>query len=121
MDENFFEALNGYQEKLDLQYSGCVQIQNTSGMLLRITNNCYLRNYGYAIVSRKNNNLEKLLKKRKIKSHQFELVKAPKTKKKVDKAQTKTAKTQETKQSIDVSELSAMFTMVPNNNNQDKI
>ena len=71
MEENFFEALNGYQEELDSRYSGCVQIQNTSGMLLRITDNYYLRNYGYAIVSEKNNNLEKLLKKRKIKSHQF--------------------------------------------------
>ena len=121
MEENFFEALDGYRDKLDSQYLGCVLIQNTSGMLLRITDNSYLRNYGFAIISAKNKNLENLLKKRKIKNHQFEFVKTPKKKKNTDKVPVKTAKIQETKESIDINKLSAMFTMVPDNKNKDQI
>lgn len=108
MDENFFEPLDGYEPKLDSSYSGCVQIQNTSGMMLHVAEGFYLANYAFALISKKNKNLEKFTAKRKIKIHDFTVAKTAKKKKKPVEPKVETP---EIAQSIDIEELSAMFTM----------
>ena len=121
MDENFFEPLDGYVAKFDNKYSACVQIQNISGTLLRVAEGFYLRNYSFALISKDNKNIDKFLKARKIKIHNFSVSKAPKKKKQVDEIRD-VAETEEQKTTnVDIENLSSMFTMGKDNKNQDKI
>lgn len=113
MDANFFEPLDSYTPKVDSSYAGCVQIQNLSGMMLQVVDGHYLRNYAFAIVSKKNEKLDGFVKNRKVKIHEMTISKASKKKKVVEQDAPKPEEVSQIGQTIDIDELAAMFTMEP--------
>lgn len=121
MDNNFFEPLDKYEEKLDSSFSGCVQIQNLSGGLLQVVDGVYMRNYSFGLVSKNNKNVEKFLKQRKIKIYEFSVAKAPKKKKIQEEKKIEMPPVEESVQSIDINNLTALFNTVESNKNQDEI
>jgi hypothetical protein len=109
MNDNFFEPLDKYTEKLDSSYSGCLQIQNLSGGILQVSEGFYMRNYSFGLISKNNKNVEKFTKLRKIKIHEFSLVKAPKKKKIKEEKKIEVPVAEKPAQSIDINNLTALF------------
>lgn len=121
MDDNFFEPLDNYTEKLDSSYSGCLQIQNLSGGILQVSEGFYMRNYSFGLVSKSNKNIEKFTKQRKIKIYEFSVAKAPKKKKIQEEKKIEVPMAEEPAQSIDILNLTALFSTKESNKNQDEI
>ena len=121
MDNNFFEPLDNYTEKLDSSFSGCIQIQNLSGGLLQVVEGFYMRNYSFGLVSKNNKNVEKFLRQRKIKVYEFSVAKAPKKKKIQEEKKIEVHVAEEPAQSIDIDNLTALFNSKESNKNQDEI
>lgn len=121
MDNNFFQPLDNYTEKLNSSYSDCVQIQNLSGGILQAVEGFYMRNYSFGLVSKNNKNIEKFLKQRKIKVYEFSVVKAAKKKKTEEKKEIEMPPAEKPAQSIDIDNLTALFSKEASNKNQDEI
>jgi len=71
-DANFFKALPSVQTVLPSEYFGTIQIQNTSGATLLVTDETYMYPRSVALVSINNVRIEKLIAEKKIKAKIFE-------------------------------------------------
>jgi hypothetical protein len=72
-DANFFKVLLSVQKQLPAAYFGHIQVQNTSGASLLITDEAYMFPGSVAIVSINNTRIEKLAASKKIKIRPFEV------------------------------------------------
>lgn len=72
-DANFIYGLSGKQELIPTSLAGAVQIKNSTNKLVKITSTVELMPYSYALVSKNNANIDKLLSAKKIKVVPFSI------------------------------------------------